>query len=683
MKNMYTSKLIPRLSILLAIISWLTSLATSSLKLLHTSYQLPFSLPIKVSYSFFGLYMLLLAVFFRYNTQRAERINLINLLWRASFLGVIALATLAIIRLRAYLPENYALVSHRLIANFFYHVELGLIMAFFLATFTVWKRLILYQKTKRLLRYWNIFEYTLFSTIILIFIPFEGSKLFFNALYMLLTGLGVVLALHLKWIAYLNFKQKWQGLLIVLLIIALTAYFSADLFGYIEAQDLLVGLANSLFTFSLFTFLILYGMASLLVILFNLPTSSVFEKKLIETDNLGRLSQSIQTSGHVNHVYEVLLDSTHNTVAADAVWLELNQSSRPIKIISKNISVAEIKSLKQSIKKPTKNFFKIETPLHKSETKQTPHNFQGRSLLILPLVVKHKNIGILVVVKEVTDGFTKEMVDIIHTFVQQTCISIENFHLLREMLENERYKEALKIAKRVQQRLLPEKLPQHESFEITAFSQATDQVGGDYYDFYRLSKQRIALIIGDVAGKGTSAAFNMSQMKGLFHALVQQNLSPRVFLMQANKALSRCLEKSSFITASYCVIDTQKRTFSFSRAGHCPIIYYNSVQQSTRYLESKGLGLGIIKDEKFTDYIASHTLKFNKGDIVLLYTDGIIEAKNKKEEHFGEERLIKVVEENRHKAPSAIQHKLLEAFYTFCNNYAMEDDYTCIIVKFK
>lgn len=680
MKNMRTSQLTFRLGIFLATLSWLASLATSSLKLLPTSYQLPLSLPIKVSYSFFGLYMLLLAIFFRYNTQRAERINLINLLWNASFLGIIALVT---IRLRVYLPENYELVRDRLIANFFYHVELGLIMAFFLATFTVWKRLILYQKTKRLLGYWNIFEYILFSTIILIFIPFEGSQFFFNALYMLLTGLSIVLSFHLKWVAYLNFKQKWHGLLIVLLIIALIAYFSANLFGYAEAQDLLTGLANSLFTFSLFTFLTLYGLASLVVILFNLPTSSVFEKKLIETDNLGRLSQSIQTSGHVHHVYEVLVDSTRKTIAADAVWLELHQSPKSLKIISKNISSAKIQSLKQSMTKATKNFFKIETSFVQSRAKQTPYNFQGRSLLIIPLVVKHKSIGILVVLKEVMDGFTKEMVDITHTFVQQACISIENFHLLREALENERYKESLKIAKRVQQRLLPEKPPQHEAFEITAFSQSTDQVGGDYYDFYTLSKQRIALIIGDVAGKGTSAAFNMAQMKGLFHALVQQNLAPRIFLMQANKALIRCLEKSSFITASYCVIDAQKRTFSFSRAGHCPAIYYNNVQQSTHYLESKGLGLGIINEEKFINYLASHTLKFNKGDIILLYTDGIIEAKNKKQEYFGEERLMKIVKENRRKAPQAIQHQLLETFYAFCENYAVDDDYTCIIVKFR
>lgn len=137
------------------------------------------------------------------------------------------------------------------------------------------------------------------------------------------------------------------------------------------------------------------------------------------------------------------------------------------------------------------------------------------------------------------------MINIISTFVGQTSISIENHRLLNEAIKNERYREELEIAQRVQRSLLPSELHHNNSFEIDGFSAAADEVGGDYYETFRFDNENFALIIGDVSGKGTSAAFNMSQMKGVFHSLVQLNLSPINFLSKANSALSRCLEKTT------------------------------------------------------------------------------------------------------------------------------------------
>src|SRR5690606_30201936 len=156
----------------------------------------------------------------------------------------------------------------------------------------------------------------------------------------------------------------------------------------------------------------------------------------------------------------------------------------------------------------------------------TLKNSRFRSILAFPIYVKNENIGILALLKELPDGFNREMSRIVATFANQAGISIENFRLMEEALQNERYKEELKIAKTVQKSLLPEVLEKDDEFDIAAFSESADEVGGDYYDTLRTNDHQVALIVADVSGKGTTAAFHMSQMKGIFHSLAQDCIQP-------------------------------------------------------------------------------------------------------------------------------------------------------------
>ena len=126
----------------------------------------------------------------------------------------------------------------------------------------------------------------------------------------------------------------------------------------------------------------------------------------------------------------------------------------------------------------------------------------------------------------------------------------------------------------VQKSLLPTMLEQDQDFDIAAFSESADEVGGDYYDTLRVDKHLISIIIADVSGKGTTAAFHMSQMKGIFHSLAQHDIEPSNFMVQANQALVYCLERGSFISATYFIINTQTKTIRYARAGHCPVLYY-------------------------------------------------------------------------------------------------------------
>src|SRR5690606_13142025 len=177
---------------------------------------------------------------------------------------------------------------------------------------------------------------------------------------------------------------------------------------------------------------------------------------------------------------------------------------------------------------------------------------------------------------------------------------------------------------------------------------------------------KVALIIGDVSGKGTSAAFNMSQMKGVFHSLVQLNLSAKDFLVNANNALSSCLEKTSFITISYFILDNKERTIEFARAGHCPTLFFDSEVQEVKFFQNKGLGLGILRNSNYYKYVEVNKVTFRKGDILMLYTDGITEAKNIRNEEYGYERLQKLLFEHKDKEPKEIETAVINSLFEFC-----------------
>jgi serine phosphatase RsbU (regulator of sigma subunit) len=274
------------------------------------------------------------------------------------------------------------------------------------------------------------------------------------------------------------------------------------------------------------------------------------------------------------------------------------------------------------------------------------------------------------------------MTKIVSTFANQAGISIENFRLLEEALQSERYKEELKIAKTVQKSLLPQMLEQDSHFEIAAFSESADEVGGDYYDTLRINAQETSLIIADVSGKGTTAAFHMSQMKGIFHSLAQSCIQPDEFMIRANRALVYCLERGSFISASFFLINTEERKVRYARAGHCPVLYYKASQNKVEYFKDKGVALGMVRNNSYGNFIESYEFAYESGDIMVLYTDGITEAKNNKNDEYGYDRLSQALTELKDLQPKQIQEQLIKNLYEFSGTENINDDYTTMIVKF-
>ncbi len=268
--------------------------------------------------------------------------------------------------------------------------------------------------------------------------------------------------------------------------------------------------------------------------------------------------------------------------------------------------------------------------------------------------------------------FTK---DKINDFEKITPVFAKN------ITERERLQRELEIAKDVQMSFLPNKDPQFEGLDISAKCIPALEVGGDYYDFVKLSDKKIGIIIGDVSGKGTQAAFYMTLTKGFVKALSKSTNSPAQMLNLMNELFYENVERGTFISMIYGIFDIENNTLKISRAGHNPLIVKSSLNNKTEFINSTGLALGLEKGTVFQKTIGEVEIKIQKGDTFVFYTDGFTEAMNSKKEEFSEERLIKSVESNSAFPAKEVLDKIFKDVKIFIGKAQQHDDMTMVIVK--
>ena len=258
-------------------------------------------------------------------------------------------------------------------------------------------------------------------------------------------------------------------------------------------------------------------------------------------------------------------------------------------------------------------------------------------------------------------------------------IAIENARLIAQSIERERYQQEMMVAQEMQKRLLPQKFPAQDAFEIAAISEPSMEVGGDYFDFVNLEGNRVGIVVGDVSGKGVSAAFYMAEVKGIFQSLSKICTTPSELLIRANHTLIENLEKKAFISLLYAILDVPASTLRLARAGHCPMIHVSGTK--TEMIRPNGLGLGLTNGELFSKSTEERTISLKKGDLCLIYTDGITESRNEAGDEFGYDRLMKLAVEVRESSAPEIQDRILSEIRAYCGKTAFEDDMTLVVVK--
>jgi serine phosphatase RsbU (regulator of sigma subunit) len=273
--------------------------------------------------------------------------------------------------------------------------------------------------------------------------------------------------------------------------------------------------------------------------------------------------------------------------------------------------------------------------------------------------------------------------DLSESFNQMTA-SIED--LLRQAEEKKRLEEELRIARVIQMSLLPRGQLAVPGLSVSALCVPAREVGGDYYDFFPLGDDRLGVLIADVSGKGTSAALYMAELKGLMLSLSRTCPSPRELLLTANQIISDNLDSRSFITMTYAVIDLARRTMAYARAGHTPLIRRRDGDggPTVEVLSPDGLVLGLRIDggELFERLLTEVTLPLERGDVLLMFTDGISEAMNADSDLFGEARLATLIEEHGHLPTDELRERILREIEAFVAGAPQHDDMTMILIKF-
>ncbi|MEN7547495.1 SpoIIE family protein phosphatase [Rapidithrix thailandica] len=663
-----------------AIVSWLLLVFLGMVKQYHSTQPLlaP-SLPDFLNGLFLNAFLLSVYLFaFRKLAEMEDDFSV--LLWRVFVLAMVSTIVSGLLSLYLYFAGKDDQPWELYLRTLFYHIEFGLLAVFLIYIFTTFKKLILFEANTWVHHLWLVFEVALFLILVGHFFSDAYYEKYFRLPLGVLAIVILILSVNVRWIPYLQFNQKLQSVFQLAVVLFCLVYFTANTYSFLaQGEFAKYRLFDSYYIYILLVFSFIYAVVSILFLLFNLPTSSEFERKFREVDLFQRLSDSILESRSEHEVYSILLESSFVLVKGDAAWLEANDGEI---LICKNIEENQVNELREALYKEGYDNQETKKVTFKKFLKSRKKG-EFRSVLAAPMITDRKLIGHLILLKNQQSGFSHKAMSTINTFMAQASITIHNFKLLNQLVDNQRLQNELQIAKGVQNRLLPEGTLSNGHFEIFAKSQPATEVGGDYYDFFKISEKKYAVIIADVAGKGISAAFNMAQMKGIFQTLVRMNLNPDQFLVYANAALSNCLERTAFITASYYYIDAEYHKVYFSRAGHCPTLYYSKATDTVKFFENKGLGLGIIRNDSYANYVEYDIFEYREGDIMLLYTDGLIESKNKVTgEQFGFDRLKVFLEAHHHLPLEEIYQTLLAQAYQFSGETYIDDDYTLLLIKF-
>jgi phosphoserine phosphatase RsbU/P len=247
--------------------------------------------------------------------------------------------------------------------------------------------------------------------------------------------------------------------------------------------------------------------------------------------------------------------------------------------------------------------------------------------------------------------------------------------------EKERFLKELEIARGVQMRFLPQKVPQFPSLEIVSLCQPAMEVGGDYYDFIQVDERYMTVLIGDVSGKGVSAAFYMTMVKGIIKTLSKKNTDPATILAEANEIFYENAPRDVFITIIYGVFDLKEKILTLASAGHNPLLIRKNDTGKIEMINPKGIALGLDHGERYKKITKEVSIPIAPNDVFVFYTDGVTEAMNNNEEVFGEERLLKIVEKHGHLSPQQLQEKIVDAVSEFSETAPQHDDFTMVVVK--
>ncbi len=255
----------------------------------------------------------------------------------------------------------------------------------------------------------------------------------------------------------------------------------------------------------------------------------------------------------------------------------------------------------------------------------------------------------------------------------------------QKLVETEKFKHEVELARRIQSVLLPRTTPKVEGYEFAASYKPALLVGGDYYDFFRMMGGKLGFLVADVSGKGVAGSLVVVMFRSIIHTESALSISPRELLLKTHENLVGEIPDDMYITACVGALKPQDKTLTISSGGHNPPILYKSSVGKAMYMELEGvpLGLSIVEPSNLKNTLEERTINMEKGDVAVFYSDGVTEATNLAGEQFGEERFLELVNDLSKAGYSAgeIKEGILTSLKDFVKDTPQSDDITLVILK--
>ena len=314
------------------------------------------------------------------------------------------------------------------------------------------------------------------------------------------------------------------------------------------------------------------------------------------------------------------------------------------------------------------------------DVRLNPYYVQGKgstlSEIAVPIVSGGDVIGALNLESDTLDAFSDADVEYLEFFAVAAAISIEKAVLHREMIEKHRIEQQLGIAKEVQKALLPAADPVMGGYDIAGTNVPTWEIGGDYYDYLPQPDGRLGVVIADVSGKGVPAALIMATFRAALRAQRVKGISLDAIAGRLNRILLDSMDASRFVTAFYGLLEPRTGAIGFANCGHNPPLLLRA-SGSCDVLASGGPALGMWDGAAFVPGAASVL----PGDVLVLYTDGVIEVMNAAGEMFGIDRLEGVIRQVRGGSSRDRIEAVVDATRAFSGRPGYEDDFTLVIIR--
>jgi len=301
------------------------------------------------------------------------------------------------------------------------------------------------------------------------------------------------------------------------------------------------------------------------------------------------------------------------------------------------------------------------------------------TVMCVPLRVKDRMIGLLYVdSKASAREFGDSDLTLFKALAGQVAVAVDNSRLLGHYVEKQRIERELSLARDIQRSLLPRGGMLIEWLDIHGVSVPCEQTSGDYFDYIERPGRRLGLVVGDVSGHGTGAALLMSTARALLRAMTSLDVSPSEIVTRVNAFLSEDVETGSFMTLFYGEIELAERRLSYVRAGHNEPMIYRRATDSFEDLAEGGIALGVIDDFEFE---VAGPVSLGSGDLLFMYTDGIVEAMDAHGEPFGVQRAQQVLREWRDAPARDIVEALRRAAQAHIGSDERQDDLTLVLAK--